>query len=131
MLSSITAFRGELKDRLTAALPDEWEIVADLMAANVGLVPAVYIEFQQLDTVLDGEPLGRGQVAATVDLVLIDPRTADGEAEKAIELEIIPLLIELDKSDDIGWSTAKKIRQDSGPLSWRVSCTALVALATT
>lgn len=131
MFSSITALRGELTDRLTTALPDEWEIVPDLMAANVGLVPAVYIEFQELNTVFGGEELGRGQVAATVDLVLIDPRTADGEAERSIELEIIPLLIELDKSDDIGWSTAKKIRQDSGPLSWRVNCTALVALATT
>lgn len=129
MLSSIPALRGELRERLVAALPDTWEIVPDLMAPNVGLVPAVYIEFTKLDTEFEGDPLGSGGgVAASVDLVLVDPRTADGEAEGAIEDEIVPLLIELDKSDDIGWKTATKVRQDSGPLSWRVSCIALVTL---
>lgn len=129
MFSSIPALRAELHERLEAALPEEWEIVRDLMAANVALVPAVYIEFTKLDTEFEGAPLGSGGgVAASVDLVLIDPRTADGEAELAIEDEIVPLLIELDKSDDIGWSTATKIRQDTGPLAWRVSCIALVTL---
>lgn len=128
MFSDIPALRGELQARLREALPQEWEIVPDLMAPNVGLVPAVYIEFTKLDSELNGEPLGRGQVAASVDLVLIDPRTADGAAEAAIEDEIVPLLRELDSSDDIGWSAATKIRQDSGPLSWRVSCIALVTL---
>ncbi|QEA29711.1 hypothetical protein FGL91_14830 [Microbacterium sp. CBA3102] len=128
MLSSIPAVRDELKARLEAALPDDWAIVKDLTAANVSLVPAVYIEFTELSTLAEGAQLPPGQVCATVDLVLVDPRTADGEAEAAIEDEIVPLLKELDTSSDLGWSTARKIRQDSGPLSWRVSLIALTTL---
>lgn len=126
MFTSVPALRDELKERLSGALPAEWEIVKDLMAANVGLVPAVYIEFTEINTVANGAPLGPGQAAAVVDLVLVDPRTADGEAESAIEDEIVPLLHELDQHPDIGWSIARKVRQDTGPLSWRVSLIALV-----
>jgi hypothetical protein len=126
MFTSIPALRDELRERLIDALPDEWEVVKDLMAANVSLVPAVYIEFTALDTTANGAPLAPGTVCAGVDLVLIDPRSADGVAELAIEEEIVPLLIELDSHPDIGWSTARKIRQDSGPLSWRVTLITLV-----
>lgn len=128
MFSSIPALRGELKARLEAALPNTWQIVPDLMAANVSLVPAVYIEFNELSTSAESVQLPPGQVCASVDLVLVDPRTADGEAEKAIEDEVVPLLKELDTTADLGWSTARKIRQDSGPLSWRVSLIALTNL---
>lgn len=129
MFSDIPALRAELNERLAAALPADWEIVPDLMAANVGLVPAVYIEFTKLDTEFEGAPLGRGGgVAASVDLVLADPRTADGEAEFAIEEHVVPLLRQLDQSDDIGWSTATKVKLESGPLAWRISCIALVTL---
>ena len=128
MFSSVTALRTELRDRLEAALPESWEIVPDLMAANVSLVPAVYIEFTTLDTQIDGAELGLGQVLASVDIVIVDPRTADGEAEAAIEAEIVPVLREIDTHDDIAWSKATKVRQDSGPLSWRVNLTALVSL---
>lgn len=128
MFSSIPALRAELQARLEAALPADWEIVKDLMAANVSLVPAVYIEFTELSTVADGVQLPHGQVCASVDLVLVDPRTADGEAEAAIEVEVVPLLKELDTATDLGWSTARKIRQDTGPLSWRVSLIALTTL---
>lgn len=128
MFSDLPAFRAELRDRLTAALPDEWEIVKDLMAVTVSLVPAVYIEFTKFETTLNGDPLGRGQVAATAELVLVDPRTADVVAEKAIEDEVVPLIRELDKSSDIGWSTATKFRLDSGPLAWRISTIALVTI---
>lgn len=129
MFSSIPALRAELEERLSEALPDSWEIVADLMAANVGLVPAVYIEFKELDTVTSrGEELGQGTVAASVDLVLADPRTADGEAEKAIEEHLVPVLQALDTHSDLGWSKAVKFRLDSGPLAWRISLTTLVTL---
>ncbi|KQR43431.1 hypothetical protein ASF87_16710 [Microbacterium sp. Leaf161] len=128
MFSDLPAFRSELRDRLVAALPDEWEIVKDLMAANVSLVPAVYIEFNKFDTTFNGEALGHGQVSATADLVLADPRTADVVAEQAIEDEVVLLIRELDKSSDIGWSTATKFRLDSGPLAWRISTIALVTI---
>lgn len=128
MFSSIPALRTELHTRLTEALPDEWEIVPDLMAANVGLVPAVYFEFMKLDTQAAGQPLAHGTVCASVDLVLADPRTADGEAEKSIEEELVPLLKALDAHTDLGWSTATKFRLDSGPLAWRVSLITLVTL---
>lgn len=129
MFTSIPALRDELAALLTAALPTEWEIVPDLMAANVGLAPAVYIEFRELGTTsARGEELGRGTVAASVDLVLADPRTADGEAESAVEEHVVPLLQALDTHSDLGWSKAVKIRLDSGPLAWRVSLTTLVTL---
>lgn len=127
MFSSIPVLRTELQALLAAALPEPWEIVPDLAAANVSLVPAVYIEFQKLDTTLDGQPLGRGTAAASVDLVLVDPRTADGIAETAIEEELVPLLHVLDEQDDIGWSSATKIRLDnSGQFGWRISTVTLV-----
>lgn len=128
MLSSVTALRAELEARLREALPAQWEIVRSLTSPNVGLVPAVYIEFQELSSEADGAPLPRGQMAATVDLVLADPRTADAFAETAIEAEIVPLLALLDKHSDIGWSKAVKFRMDSGPLAWRISTIALVNL---
>lgn len=128
MFSSVTALRGELRDGLVAAVPAEWEVVKDLMAANVSLVPAVYLEFQSLSGEADGVPLPRGQMAAAVDIIVVDPRTADGEAEAAIEEEVVPVIAWLDGLDDIGWSTATKIRQETGPLSWRISTIALVNL---
>ena len=131
MLSSVTALRAELEERLRAAIPEDWEIVKALAAANVGLVPAVYIEFQTLSADADGAPLPRGQMAAAVDIVVADPRTADELAEDAIEEEIVPVLAMLDAHDDIGWSTATKIRLDAGPLAWRISTIALVNLTTT
>lgn len=128
MLTSIPAVRDELKARLAEALPDHWEIVKDLTAANVSLVPAVYIEFTEINTEANGAPLGAGTVAASVDLVLVDPRTADAEAEGAIEDEIVPLIQELDTHADLNWSIARKFRQDAGPLSWRLSLIALVTI---
>lgn len=129
MFSSIPALRDELAQLLRGALPDTWEVVPDLMAKDVALVPAVYIEFKELDTVTaKGEELGRGTVAASVDLVLADPRSADGVAEGAIEDHVVPLLKALDTHSDLGWSKAVKVRLDSGPLAWRVSLTTLVTL---
>lgn len=128
MFSSVTELRTELKERLEAALPAEWEIVKDLMAANVGLVPAVYIEFLELNTIVNGQPCAPGTVAASVDVVVVDPRTADGEAEAAVEDELVPVLRALDAHSDLAWSVAKKIRLDTGPLSWRISLIALVTL---
>lgn len=128
MLSSVRALRDELAERLRGAVPASWEIAPALMAPNVGLVPAVYIEFQELSGEANGQPLPRGCMAASVDLVIVDPRTADELAETAIEDEIVPVLALLDQHDDIGWSTAKKFRLDAGPLGWRISLIALVNL---
>jgi hypothetical protein len=128
MFSSVPEFRAELRDRLVEVLPEAWEIVPDLMAANVSLVPAVYIEFTAIDAEFQGAPLGPGQAAASVDLVVVDPRSADGEAEAAIEDELVPVLRAIDAHSDIAWSKATKVRLDSGPLSWRVNLTALVTL---
>lgn len=128
MFTSIPELRDELKALLESALPDEWEIVKDLTAANVGYVPAVYIEFSKLDTVANGQPLATGTVCASVDLVLADPRTADGEAEAAIEDELVPVLTALDAHASLGWSTATKFRLDSGPFAWRISLITLVTL---
>lgn len=131
MLSSVPALRAELAARLTEALPSEWEIRDALMAPNVGLVPAVYLEFQELSGTADGAPLPRGCMCASVDVVFVDPRTADEIAEDAVDTSIVPVLQALDAHADIGWSTAKKVRLDAGPLAWRISTIALVNLTTT
>lgn len=127
MFSDIGTFRADLDALVSATLPLDWRTVPSLSAAVESLVPVVYFEFTELATSDPSGPLGRGTVYASCDLVVTDPQTGDG-AENAVDNHVVQLIAALDPHDDINWDVAKKERLATGPLAWRVSTHALVAV---
>jgi hypothetical protein len=128
VFANVAQLRADLATRLADVVPATWRIVEDLTAANEQLRPAVYIEFSELTPSAGSQQLPKGQVAGSFDLVVTDPRTADGEAEDKVDEHIVTVLNFLDLASDISWSNAKKHRLDSGPFGWRINCTALINL---
>ncbi|MFE6733424.1 hypothetical protein [Microbacterium sp. NPDC057650] len=131
MFSSIPALRDELKARLAPLVPADWKIVSDLDDKPTGNVANLLIEFVGLDTSFNGSPLPAGILAAKVNLIITDPRTnKDGEA--GAEKLLVDLIIAIDPSTDIAWTTADKQKlEPAGTWSWAMQpITAFVAITT-
>lgn len=129
MFSSLPTFRADLEQRLTPVLPGSWRIEASLSEAITALVPVVYMEFTDLSTTDPRGDLPRGQVLASVDLVIADPGTNEA-AEDGADAHVLDVLDVLDTADDIYWESARKERLGNGSLAWRISCRAYILTTT-
>lgn len=129
MFSDLGTLRAKLRALLASQLPEQWQIVPNLEAAREALVPVIYIEFTGFDSTAGGQPLPRTQLAANIDLVVTSMSTNDGQAEDEADNYVMWLLRAIVPSDDLFFSTARKIRLDAGPLAWRVSITAITDIA--
>lgn len=130
MFSDLTSIRTGLRDRLGPHFPEEWRIVDHIAAPAESLVPVVYFEFTAISTEANGQPLGRDIVASEVDVVVTTPRTDEGGAEDDVDAHVLSLVKAVRTSDDIYWSTARKVQLgNNGPMAWRISLTLLTSTA--
>jgi hypothetical protein len=126
VFSDLSAVRADLGQIIRGSVPTTWRIEDHLTEPYESLMPVVYMEFSGFDSTMDGAPLPRGQVAASVDVLVSEPNTAP-EGEDAVDVNVLHLLRALDPHDDIAWARARKERlEKGGNLVWRISLTVLV-----
>lgn len=131
MFSSLATLRSTLRERLAGDLPAEWAIVDHISTPRENpLTTVVYFEFTGFDSSANGQPLSRDAVAASVDVVVATGHTDDdGIAEGDADAGVLALVRAIVTADDLFFSTARKVRLDSGPYAWRLSLTALTNIA--
>lgn len=126
MFSDLATIRAAVKDLLTPILPNKWKPKDSLEGTVNALTPVWYIEFTRLDSTEGGAPLGRGQVAAGIRLIVTDPKKDTSKAEDDVDQHVLTLILALDPHADLFWSSAEKRRLDTGELAWAVELVALV-----
>lgn len=130
MFSDLKTLREALSARLAPKLPEEWVIVDHLESVRQALVPVVYFEFMEFSSSAGGQQLSRDEVAASVDIIVTTPHTDDdGIAETDVDGNVLDIVRVVVTSEDLFFSTARKVQLDNGPLAWRVSLTALTNIA--
>lgn len=128
MFSDIAGVRTALADRLRPILPTNWKIEPALKEPpQEFLSPLLVFEFTRLTPDADGQPLGRGFVAAGIDLILGTPKTNEGPAEDDVDQLALTLVRAIDDQADIYFSGAEKQRLDSGQWLWRIHTTVLTS----
>lgn len=131
MFTDLETLRADVKERLTPLLPEGWKVDSSVEGAVKSLTPVLYVEFVRIDTAFRGEPLGTGQVAASFNLIITDPKTDTTKAEGSVDGHVVQVLAALDSFADMFWDNAEKQRLEDGPLAWKISAGAFVSTATT
>jgi len=126
MFTDLASIRTAVKDRLTPLLPSGWKFEPTLEGTVKALTPVLYIEFVRVDTRQEGAPLGAGQVLASFNLIITDPKTDTAKAEDAVDSHLVPIIRALDSFDDLYWENTEKRRLQDGPLAWIVQAFAFV-----
>lgn len=125
MFSDLASIRTAVKDRLEPLLPDTWRWVPYADTLTTAATPIVYIEFTEIASMVNGEPLGPGQCAPGLNLIVTDPLTDTEKAENAVDEHVLRLIHALESSNDLYWSTATKRRLENGQMAWVIPVTAL------
>ncbi|WP_292763757.1 hypothetical protein [Microbacterium sp. UBA3486] len=131
MFSDIAGVRKALKERLEELLPNwpEWEISEFIKQPPTEYrSPIVIFEFTRFESAANGSPLGPGQVAAAIDIVLGSPKTTDDAGESDVDQLALTLINIIDSQSDIYWDSAEKQRlEKSGQWIWRIHTTVLTS----
>lgn len=130
MFTDLATIRAAVEDRLTPELPVKWRIENTVDTSLKALVPVLYLEFTRVSTTVSGEALGRGQVSASFNVIITDPKTDTAKAEDDVDAHLMKILSVLDSFDDIYWDAAEKRRLPEGQLAWVITAFALAQTPT-
>ncbi|WP_314473873.1 hypothetical protein [uncultured Microbacterium sp.] len=122
MFSDIARVRTALKDRLAPSLPQRWTVEENLKQPPTEYrAPLLTFEFTRFDPDANGQPLGAGFAAATIDLVLGSPMSADEKGEDDVDQLALTLVQLVDRQSDMWWTSAEKQRLEAtGQWVWRI-----------
>lgn len=122
MFSDLAGVRAELKTRLEPEVPTGWDIAAFIKQPPAEYrTPLIIFEFTRFESTANGQPLGPGQVAAAIDIVLGSPMSTEDKGEDDVDQLVLTLIQSLDSHSDIFWDSAEKQRLDSaGQWVWRI-----------
>lgn len=127
MFTDLATLREAVKDRLTPLLPADWACVPYLEGMSKALKPVWYIEYTAVESAVNGQELGEGQVAPSLNIIITDPKTDTQKAETAVDGHVLQVIRALDEFDDIYWTRIEKKRLEDGPMAWTFSVFALAS----
>jgi len=128
MFTDLASIRSAVNERLTPELPAGWKVEDSIEGTIKALVPVLYLEFTAVSTTLpNGDALGHGQVSASFNLIITDPKTDTKKAEASVDEHLVKVLTTLDSFDDIFWTTGSKSRMPDGPLAWSINAFAIAS----
>lgn len=130
MFSDLATIRSAVKDTLTPLLPSTWRYEPTIEGTQKAAVPVVYIEFTDVDTTMNGQPLPRGSYTAHFNIIVTDPKTDTDKAEDAVDAHLLKLPQAFDGLEYIYWDTARKSRLPDGPLAWTLTAFAIATTTT-
>lgn len=126
MFSDLAGVRSALKERLHLNVPEDWEIAEFIRQPPTEYrTPQIIFEFTRFESTANGAPLGPGQVAAAIDVILGSPKTAEETGEDDVDELALTLIQVIDAQSDIFWSDAEKQRLTAGQWVWRIHTTVL------
>lgn len=127
MSSELADARGYVHQHLTVLLPEEWDIKPGLRPVGKITSPTVYLNYQSIEPITEAGP---GNVRCGFEVAVVDPLEDQAKAEDAIDVEVVKLLVALDRHPTISFSRAEKKSIDSTPyLGWVFTVT-VIATAT-
>jgi len=105
---------------LTPLLPADWKLVA--YGANLDTLSSPVVRLQ-IKTIERHPAAPNGARLVTYTLTIIEPKTAPGAADDALDTNLLKLIEAIDATDGLGWSSAERVAAETGNPAFDISLT--------
>ena len=104
--------RAAVTDALKPILPTDWKLVSYQTNLDTISQPVVVLK---LETVERHPQAPNGARLITYTLTVIEPKTAPGPADDALDHKLVVLLDAIDATPGLRWSKAQRVATDTNP----------------